>query len=228
MLFQVPWLLLLSLLAVSHVSVTKALEASWIPADADGPLPQSTRYRDSLRQLCFQLKENGGKNLSPEIVAKKGVLKKVCQRLREDDISTGNGHLYAKHDKASYPYGTKEGMAARGNNIAMTLLVIAGVAYVMKYRPDLVDKVTAYFTGGTRGAAATAGGGGGGGSMGLGQVQAPRSVLDAARAKAREQARRAAWESSAANMHLTAGSGEKGTSESAGSSDKPAAAAATS
>lgn len=222
----------LSLLVLALACTTgTALDVSWIPADPHGPLPQSTKYRNSLRQLCIQIGDNGGNNLPPEIKAKKPVLTIMCQRLQEDDISQGNGHLYSKQDRKAYPYGSKEGMAARGNNIMLTLFVIGAAWYVMKYRPDLLDNITRYFNGG-------AGGRGGGQTATPGQTgqqnqrisvqrqatssqpqqaqqqqQAQRSDADIARARAREQARRAAWESSAANTSLSSSSARAATEE---------------
>ena len=59
-----------------------AFDVSWIPSDPDGPLPQSTRYRETLERLCVLIKDNA--RLPPELQAKREVLTKMCRRLEDD------------------------------------------------------------------------------------------------------------------------------------------------
>ena len=60
-----------------------SMDVSWIPSEANGPLPLSENYRSSLRTLCSMLQN--GKQLSSELELKRPVLKIMCQRLKEDD-----------------------------------------------------------------------------------------------------------------------------------------------
>ena len=43
------------LLVVCGVMGASALDLTWLPADPDGPLPLSTKFRESLARLCDDL-----------------------------------------------------------------------------------------------------------------------------------------------------------------------------
>ena len=60
-----------------------AFDLNWIPADADGPLPVSEAYRDSLRKLCSVL-DSGG-SLPQESAHKRHVVAKMCKKLKQTD-----------------------------------------------------------------------------------------------------------------------------------------------
>ena len=67
-------------LLFAMVLATEALDLTWIPADKDGPLPMSARFRDKLRQLCLH-------ESLPAIrdKAKRKQAKKMCKQLEEAD-----------------------------------------------------------------------------------------------------------------------------------------------
>lgn len=65
------------------IKITVSLDVSWIPTDPDGPLPLSARYRDSLRKLCTLIES--GQSLPAELVQKKHILTKMCQKLKSGD-----------------------------------------------------------------------------------------------------------------------------------------------
>lgn len=77
---------LLSFLCIMSLfcNISWALNVDWIPSDPDGPLPLSTKFRDSLRKLC-EIIEKKDKQLPPELTEKKAILVKLCARLRADD-----------------------------------------------------------------------------------------------------------------------------------------------
>lgn len=120
-----------SILALSAVLMCWLLrlaigfDVSWIPSDPDGPLPQSTRYRQSLEKLCVLIKEKA--RLSPELQAKRAVLEKMCQRLEQDKrLLTGLG----------FPIN---------RNIVGLALAIGGGAAMWVYREDLARIVRGFF-----------------------------------------------------------------------------------
>ena len=101
-----------------------ALDVSWLPADAEGPLPLSASYRAKLRTLCSM------KSLPPELAnSKRRTLRTMCSKLAADDanvagspsgggtamlpalalLAAGAAYLYASSTKAPAP-----GFAAPG------------------------------------------------------------------------------------------------------------------
>ena len=67
------------------LSISYALDVSWIPTNPDdGPLPLSTKYRDNLRKLCMLLKSP---RPPPELQEKRLSLQKMCKRLASDDAN---------------------------------------------------------------------------------------------------------------------------------------------
>ena len=64
-------------------------DVSWIPADPEGPLPLSKRYRDSLRRLCALVDSSEAVPLPPEVEEIKPRLVRICARLRADDAAAG-------------------------------------------------------------------------------------------------------------------------------------------
>lgn len=72
-------IVLSTLLLALRLMIVNSLDASWIPTDAEGPLPLSSKYRDSLRQLCTLIKS--GKTLPADVQAQKKIIKKLCKKL---------------------------------------------------------------------------------------------------------------------------------------------------
>lgn len=77
MLLHLCFLIILFLCQIpSHSSI----DVSWLPADADGPLPLSTNYRIALGKLCALIKS--GQPMPPEIREKEKVLNIWCKKLQ--------------------------------------------------------------------------------------------------------------------------------------------------
>ena len=86
-----------------------ALDVSWLPADAEGPLPLSASYRAKLRKLCSMT------SLPPELAAsKRQTLRTMCSKLAAYDANVAG----------SSPAG---GGAAL---LPVLALLAAGVAYL--------------------------------------------------------------------------------------------------
>ncbi len=68
------------LLVVCGVMGASALDLTWLPADPDGPLPLSTKFRESLARLCDIAEGDGAK--PPELVAKLPEVLRLCEQLR--------------------------------------------------------------------------------------------------------------------------------------------------
>lgn len=73
-----------ALLNIVHIllallSNAGGLDLTWIPADADGPLPVSENYRDALTKLCTIIK--GKEQLAPELIGKKEIIERMCVKL---------------------------------------------------------------------------------------------------------------------------------------------------
>mmetsp|Transcript_33778 Transcript_33778/g.34415 ORF Transcript_33778/g.34415 Transcript_33778/m.34415 type:complete len:175 (+) Transcript_33778:267-791(+) len=64
-------------------SLVVSFDVSWTPADSDGPLPLSEKYRESLRKICLLIREK--QPLPPHLESKRSSLRKQCKRLAEDD-----------------------------------------------------------------------------------------------------------------------------------------------
>jgi hypothetical protein len=52
----------------SWVQHAYSLDVNWLPADADGPLPQSEKYRSSLRQLCQRLEAKDSHAFAKDVI----------------------------------------------------------------------------------------------------------------------------------------------------------------
>jgi len=77
----------LVVLVLALVHSAQSLDASWIPADGDGPLPLKESYRTALRQLCVRIKD--GSKLPPAIETQRGSIEKQCAKLAKSDASFG-------------------------------------------------------------------------------------------------------------------------------------------
>lgn len=73
------------------VQHTYSLDVNWLPADADGPLPQSEKYRSSLRQLCQRLEAKDSQAFAKDVISQRPYVKTMCKRLAEDDLAIGGG-----------------------------------------------------------------------------------------------------------------------------------------
>mmetsp|Transcript_11891 Transcript_11891/g.18242 ORF Transcript_11891/g.18242 Transcript_11891/m.18242 type:complete len:138 (-) Transcript_11891:524-937(-) len=104
-------------------SQCNALDASWIPATGDEPLPLSSKYRDKLRRLCKLL--DTGSKMPPEIEAKRGVLEKQCFRLASDDRA---GDITRRSNK-------RRGLFITGG------VGVVGVWWLRMKHPDLIEDV---------------------------------------------------------------------------------------
>lgn len=117
-------LLVLALLALLLSQGALALDVSWIPADPDGPLPLSTKYRAALKQLCTIMETSS--KVPPELEAKKEVMKKLCRRLREDESLVGGSYL-----------GNLKSLGRLG--VGVCIAACAGAAWV--YRDEIGSAV---------------------------------------------------------------------------------------
>lgn len=68
-----------TLVLLFAVQSSLAIELNWLPADPDGPLPLSSKYRKSLQSLCKLIKS--GSTLSSDVEEKRDVLVKLCAKL---------------------------------------------------------------------------------------------------------------------------------------------------
>jgi hypothetical protein len=68
-------------LAVVLVTCVAGIELSWIPADGDGPLPMSAKYRDALDRLCVLDQEGSLPSSIPK--DKQVAIRKQCVKLRK-------------------------------------------------------------------------------------------------------------------------------------------------
>lgn len=76
-----------------YLCICRAYDVNWLPAEADGPLPLSEKYRSSLRELCQRLADTRTKKsraFAAEIESKKPSVLTMCRRLAEDDLSSGS------------------------------------------------------------------------------------------------------------------------------------------
>ena len=73
----------------AELVVIRGLDVSWIGSDADGPLPLSENYRQSLRSLCVLMQ--GNSRLPPELEAKRTVLDTMCIKLKTEEESLDGG-----------------------------------------------------------------------------------------------------------------------------------------
>ena len=58
-----------------------ALDLTWLPADPEGPLPLSQRFRDSLERLCVIVEGDGPK--PPELIMKEAHVRTLCDFLQK-------------------------------------------------------------------------------------------------------------------------------------------------
>ena len=66
------------LLVVCGVMGASALDLTWLPADPDGPLPLSTKFRESLARLCDIAEGDGAKPPVPRSCPRSC----ACEQLR--------------------------------------------------------------------------------------------------------------------------------------------------
>ena len=59
-----------------------SFDLTWIPADAEGPLPLSQSFRDQLSKLCDIIES--GAPIPPTIESRLSDLKKMCAKLRNE------------------------------------------------------------------------------------------------------------------------------------------------
>jgi hypothetical protein len=79
--------MLIQVVILFFVSSVAALDISWLPAEADGPLPLSSNYRVALRKLCNFLAEH--KTVPAELEAKRDIITSLCTKLESTDESFG-------------------------------------------------------------------------------------------------------------------------------------------
>jgi hypothetical protein len=93
--------------------IASSLDVSWLPSDADGPLPLSTNYRKALGKLCVMI--SSGQKLPPEMNSKLHIIKKLCEKLE-----SSNGLL-----KSWLPWETFSNIANKlpVNKILITLTI---------------------------------------------------------------------------------------------------------
>lgn len=77
-------------LYIFHVSVVECTKISFTPSD-DDQLPLSTKYRDSLRQLCDIL--NKGQKLPDNFASKEASIRKQCAKLAKDDRNVSGANI---------------------------------------------------------------------------------------------------------------------------------------
>ena len=70
---------------ISVVAFARGLDVSFIPNDENAPLPLSHNYREALRKLCTLVEGRSGGSLPQEIIEKKHIIIKMCQKLAADD-----------------------------------------------------------------------------------------------------------------------------------------------
>jgi hypothetical protein len=80
-------MILLKIFAIFVIAIQSslvfAINVSWLPDDANAPLPLSSNFRNKLRSLC-EKGENSHRQIDPK---KQVVLKEMCKKLRKDDAN---------------------------------------------------------------------------------------------------------------------------------------------
>ena len=62
------------------------LDVSWLPADADGPLPLSANYRAALSKLCDLMHGKDGSIVPKEIESKRVLINSLCAKLAREQV----------------------------------------------------------------------------------------------------------------------------------------------
>jgi hypothetical protein len=86
---------LIVLIFVMIVTIIQSIDVSWIPSDIDGPLPLSSKFRNSLEKLCKIL--SSGESIPPEVKLKEKVIQSMCKKLQPTNTYLGllSERLYA-------------------------------------------------------------------------------------------------------------------------------------
>jgi hypothetical protein len=77
------------LIILLFFAAASSLDVSFLPNDENAPLPLSQKYRESLRKLC-SLYQEGTNKMPPELLEKRAILAKMCQKLAKDDANIGS------------------------------------------------------------------------------------------------------------------------------------------
>ncbi|EKX53465.1 hypothetical protein GUITHDRAFT_150414 [Guillardia theta CCMP2712] len=84
------------LVVMLQLQPSQSMDVQWIPADADGPLPMSSDYRQKLAELCKHIMPKGGvgeAEFSPDVPKEKQkVILKLCKKLRTSQRASDRTH----------------------------------------------------------------------------------------------------------------------------------------
>jgi hypothetical protein len=85
------------LIILLFFAAASSLDVSFLPNDENAPLPLSQKYRESLRKLCSLYQEETNK-IPPELLEKRAILAKMCQKLAKDDanIDSAEQNMFKK------------------------------------------------------------------------------------------------------------------------------------
>ncbi len=116
---------------ISLFSFANSLEASWHAADIDGPLPLSSKYRDSLKSLCEVVKT--GKNIPKDIENDSETmlkLSKLCKKLSDEENQSFSSPSYSNLTKSAFTI----------------VSIVFGCVYLYKYYPQYRPRFSSIFS----------------------------------------------------------------------------------
>jgi len=136
---------LLCILLLLFVCGCYSLDVNWLPAEADGPLPLSEKYRSSLRQLCTRLADKNSQSFAEDVEKTRPNIKTMCKRLAEDDLASGTGASSAAGLDTSFA-GATDQFSSKIGIVVSSALAVAILVYTLKLDQP-IKKLWYSFTG---------------------------------------------------------------------------------